>query len=87
MGIQLAHVGDKMEFLFYNLFVLKIKKMKFARRLKVDDERDKVWYEIIRLEYELSNGGSYSLRFTLNSHRRRYTYLCKVLKINWVTCL
>jgi len=74
----------KWKLFYYSYFS---KKMKFACRLKIDDERDKVWYEIIRLEYELLNGGSYSLRFTLNSHRRRYTYLCKVLKINWVTCL
>jgi hypothetical protein len=61
--------------------------MNFARRLNLDDKRDKVWYEIIRLEYELLNGGSRSLRSTLNSHRRRYTYLCKLLKIDWFTYL
>jgi len=61
--------------------------MNFARRLKIDDERDKVWYEIIRLEYELLNGGSRSLRSSLNTHRRRYAYLCKLLKIDWFTYL
>jgi hypothetical protein len=61
--------------------------MKFASRLKLDEERDKIWYAIIRMESELSNGGSRSLRSTLNSHRRRYFYLCRMLKIHWFTCL
>jgi hypothetical protein len=61
--------------------------MKVACRLKVDSERDKVWYEIIRLESELLNGGSLSLRSSLNTHRRRYAYLCKLLKIDWFTYL
>lgn len=56
--------------------------MKFAYRLKLDDEREKLWYEIIRLENEIRINPSSSLRSTLNTHRSRYAYICKIMKLD-----
>ena len=56
--------------------------MKFAYRLKLDDEREKLWYEIIRLENEIRINPSSSMRSTLNTHRSRYAYICKIMKLD-----
>ena len=56
--------------------------MKFAYRLKLDDEREKLWYEIIRLENEIRINPSSSVRSTLNTHRSRYAYICKIMKLD-----
>jgi hypothetical protein len=60
--------------------------MKFSARLNLDNERDRVWYEIIRLE-RLVSEGEIKYRSSLRSHRRRYHFLCKMLRIHWFTCL
>lgn len=56
--------------------------MKFAYRLKLDEEREKLWYEIIRLENEIRINPSSSVRSTLNTHRNRYAYICKIMKLD-----
>ena len=56
--------------------------MKFAYRLKLDAEREKLWYEIIRLENEIRINPSSSVRSTLNTHRSRYAYICKIMKLD-----
>ena len=53
--------------------------MNFTRRLKLDDERTKLWYEIIRLENEIKTP---SVRSTLNTHRSRYAFICKLMKLD-----
>lgn len=56
--------------------------MNFTRRLKLDDEREKLWYEIIRLEQILIKNPSSSVRSTLNTHRSRYAYICKIMRLD-----
>jgi hypothetical protein len=55
--------------------------MKFSARLNLDNERDRVWYEIIRLE-RLVSEGEIKYRSYLRSRRRWYDFLCKMLRIH-----
>jgi hypothetical protein len=55
--------------------------MKFSARLNLDNERDRVWYEIIRLE-RLVSEGEIKYRSSLRSYRKRYHFLCRMLRIH-----
>jgi len=50
-----------------------------AARFALDDERNEIWYLIIQLEYQILNGRK-DLKLILNSYKRRYDYICKILR-------
>ena len=50
-----------------------------AARFALDDERNEIWYLIIQLEYQILNGRK-DLKLILNSYKKRYDYICKILR-------
>jgi hypothetical protein len=50
-----------------------------ATRFVLDDERNEIWYLIIQLEYQILNGRK-DLKVILNSYKRRYDYICRILR-------
>jgi hypothetical protein len=59
----------------------QIRQMNIALRFAYDDERDKIWYEIIRLEYEITQG-NYHLKMRLDTLKRRYARVCEILRLH-----
>jgi hypothetical protein len=56
---------------------------KFGCYNRLYEEQDRIWYEIIRLEYLVSQGENH-LRRTLNSHRTSYYYICRTLRQRFI---
>jgi len=56
--------------------------MKFEDRLRLDESRNRVWYEMIRLECLIYQGIQVARnRQLLTSNLRKYKYLCKKLRL------
>ena len=56
---------------------------RYYSHLRQDEERDKLWYEIIRLELLISEG-HYELKASLRTHRRRYDYICENIRRRFI---
>ena len=55
----------------------------YYSHLRQDEERDKLWYEIIRLELLISQG-NYHLKASLRTHMRRYEYMCDSIRRRFI---